>query len=274
VAFAADGRGCAVGGSGVIVATDDAGTRWRTVPSPVTTALYDVSLDAEGPGWAVGAAGTVLRTEDAGATWSAQQPGVDTDTELNAVRTLGAERAVAVGGDAWGQGRAVVLTTVDAGRSWRAAHVNVWGELRDVAFSGALEGCAVGADFGPDGDRLSGVIVRTLDGGATWTQVAATPAALQAVVFVDALHGWAGGGDGALWRTSDGGLTWTESTPVTATDVYCLATADPTHLWLGGGGGAILFTAGAAQDEPAPVTALPATSGPTPARLRAARLRD
>jgi hypothetical protein len=181
-----------------------------------------------------------------------------------------------VGGDAWGQGRAVVLTTSDGGLSWRVVQVDVWGELRDVAFSRDLEGCAVGADYGPDGDRLSGAIVRTTDGGATWIQVAATPTALQAVVFVDALHGLAGGGGGALWRTSDGGLTWREVTPVTATDVYCLAAADFTHLWLGGGGGAILFPAGAAQDEPAPpVVALSAAGGPSPVRLRdILRLRD
>ena len=55
---------------------------------------------------------------------------------------------------------------------------------------------------------------------------------------------------------------------MTATDVYCLAAADATHLWLGGGGGAILFTAGAAQDEPAPPVVLPATRGAALTGLR------
>ena len=170
-----------------------------------------------------------------------------------------------MGGDAWGQGHAVVLTTADGGGSWSHAQVGIWGELRDVAFTSALEGCAVGADYGPDGDILSGVIVRTVDGGATWIKAAATPTALHAIAFVDPLHGWAGGGGGALWRTSDGGATWTEAVPVTATDVYCLSAADAAHLWLGGGGGAILFTAGGAEDDPVvPPAALPTAGSPDP----------
>ena len=172
VAFAADGRGCAVGAAGVIVATGDAGTRWDLVPSPVTSALYDVALTPPAPGgpWAPPGPCCARRRRRHVA---AQHPAWTPTPKSTPYARSGDERAVAVGGDASGQGRAVVLLIANVGRSWRTAQVDVWGELRDVAFSGALEGCAVGADDGADGDQLTGAIVRTADGGATWTQVAA-----------------------------------------------------------------------------------------------------
>jgi photosystem II stability/assembly factor-like uncharacterized protein len=278
VCFAADGRGSAVGAGGTAIRTAGGGAAWTRAAAPTQADLFDVDLAPDGSGWAVGATATVLRTEDAGATWRAQLPVVDADTDLEAVRALGSGRAVVVGGDAWGQGHAVVLSTADGGQSWSAVQVpDMWGELQDVAFSAALDGCAVGSDYGPDGDFLSGVILRTVDGGASWTKVAAVPTALQTVVFLDPLHGWAGGGGGALWRTEDGGFTWREALPVTATDVYGLTAADAAHLWLAGGGGAILFTDGGAQEDPVvpPPVVLPKAGNPTLDDLRhPARLRD
>ena len=135
------------------------------------------------------------------------------------------------------------------GRSWKW---DVWGELRDVAFSSPLEGCAVGGDYGPDGDWLTGVVLRTQDGGANWARVAVCPEALEAVAFVDALHGWAAGARGTLLRTIDGGTSWQPVLPVTATGAYALASGGPDRLWLAGGGGTILFSAEGAWVDPAP----------------------
>ncbi len=48
----------------------------------------------------------------------------------------------------------------------------------------------------------------TSDGGANWTRQYAGSAALNQVDFVDGEHGWAAGGD-TLLRTVNGGATWT-----------------------------------------------------------------
>src|SRR6266851_4828376 len=60
----------------------------------------------------------------------------------------------------------------------------------------------------------AGTILRTVDGGATWTfQASGTTKTLNGVSFVDADTGWAVGGtlaySGTIVRTTNGGATWT-----------------------------------------------------------------
>src|SRR5262249_38400098 len=55
-----------------------------------------------------------------------------------------------------------------------------------------------------------GTILRTTDGGATWTpQSSGTTRFLRGVSFADANTGWAVGDGGTILRSSDGGVTWT-----------------------------------------------------------------
>ena len=234
--------------------------------------LLDVALEPDGSGWAVGDTGTALSTQDGGATWEDRRVDLDGDLDLRAVCSPDGDRAVAVGGDPWGQGRGVVASTSNGGASWLVAEVDVWGELRDVVFTSPLDGCAVGGDYGPDGDWLTGVVLRTWDGGADWARVAVCPEALQAIAFIDAAHGWAAGAQGALLRTIDGGATWQPVVPVTATGAYALASGGPDRLWLAGGGGAILFTAEGAWVDPLPPQPLPRL--PQPHSLTLADLTD
>lgn len=56
-----------------------------------------------------------------------------------------------------------------------------------------------------------GTIIKTTDGGQTWTKVSTSPGvALQSVYFLDANHGWAAG-NYTVVTTSDGGNTWTST---------------------------------------------------------------
>ena len=48
----------------------------------------------------------------------------------------------------------------------------------------------------------------TSDGGGSWTRQYAGHANLDQVDFIDGQHGWAAGGD-TLLRTTDGGASWT-----------------------------------------------------------------
>src|SRR6516162_5102963 len=59
-----------------------------------------------------------------------------------------------------------------------------------------------------------GAILRTRDGGATWTQQpSGTAATLNAVSFTDANTGTVVGLGGTILRTTDGGATWTSQWP-------------------------------------------------------------
>ncbi|MBC8125350.1 MAG: hypothetical protein H7X70_06415, partial [Candidatus Kapabacteria bacterium] len=74
-------------------------------------------------------------------------------------------------------------------------------DLTDVQHTSANTFIAVG---------LAGTIVKTTDGGNTWTQqTSGVTNWLQGVSFLDANIGTAVGGDGTIIRTIDGGTTWT-----------------------------------------------------------------
>ncbi len=61
------------------------------------------------------------------------------------------------------------------------------------------------------GVGVHGIIVKTIDGGNTWsTQISGTTVGLTSVGFTDANNGWAGGPK-VLLKTSNGGSTWTSS---------------------------------------------------------------
>ena len=55
----------------------------------------------------------------------------------------------------------------------------------------------------------SGTILKTSDGGATWTrQQTGISGNLASVSFTDALTGWTSGANGTVLKTTDGGLHW------------------------------------------------------------------
>lgn len=159
--------------------------------------------------------------------------------------------------EAWDQNQAVghsaPVTITVSGASWELQAPRFSGlnseTLEDVSMISPLEGWAVGDQ---------GIIVRTTNGGASWTrQTSNTTDPLNAVSFADAQHGvivgntslytvnggqtwlggsgpggsmysvdmidantaWACGGGGVIYKTVDGGQTWfTQSTPIVGFD--------------------------------------------------------
>jgi photosystem II stability/assembly factor-like uncharacterized protein len=100
-----------------------------------------------------------------------------------------------------------------------------------------------------------GTILRTLDGGSTWTpQSSGTPEDLNAVFFLTPSRGWAVGTNGTILSTSNGGAAWTlrhfeylspSNLPITPsfTDVRFLSDARGTLVGNTKEGGVILTTA-------------------------------
>ncbi len=80
-----------------------------------------------------------------------------------------------------------------------------------------------------------GMIFKSADGGATWTQqTSPTASQLNDVWFTDATHGWAVGSAGTIISTTDG-TNWTLLAPaittVALTGVSCIG----SNVWVGGG---------------------------------------
>src|SRR5216684_6752796 len=88
-----------------------------------------------------------------------------------------------------------------------------------------------------------GTIVRTSDGGNTWTlQPSGTVHDLRGVSFVDAYTGTAVGFSGTILRTADGGETWTQQTSGTLNDLYGVSFVDASIGAAVGAAGTILTT--------------------------------
>ncbi len=98
----------------------------------------------------------------------------------------------------------------------------------------------------------AGLIMKTNDGGATWTpQGGASQTFFDAVVFADARTGWACGqdsttGDAAMYGTTDGGATWAPQAlplaPGNGRELTSICALDALDLYAVGTGGAILHS--------------------------------
>lgn len=174
------------------------GVTSEAVIAPLATKSLLLDVAPAGPRLvAVGERGHVLVSEDDGASW-VQSP-APTRATLTGVHFHDAERGWAVGHDA------VILRTLDGGRSWQQVHAAPEEErpLLDVWFRDATNGFAIGA---------YGYFLVTGDGGESWTA---------GKVSEDDFHlnhiSSAGGGRlyiaaeaGFLYRSDDAGKTWGE----------------------------------------------------------------
>lgn len=85
--------------------------------------------------------------------------------------------------------------------AWQRHASPVADDLHDVFFLDDAHGWIVA--------HQSGAVLRTADGGATWSvQARLEPGFLESVRFVDARMGWICGDRGRLYRTMDGGAIW------------------------------------------------------------------
>ena len=210
-------RGVAVGYYGTILVSEDAGSKWKQVPSGTKELLASISFPDADHGWAVGSNGVILATADGGLTWKQQVSG--TTNYLLGVYFVTPQKGWAVG--EFG----TILHSQDGGASWQ---VQPSGEadllLEGVRFLNEKKGFVVG-EFGS--------VMTTSDGGASWTSVlkraeeildieslGALRPTLYSLDFQDDKIGVAVGVSGCMLRTPDGGKTWKNITPLTTNHLY------------------------------------------------------
>src|SRR5262249_667413 len=129
--------------------------------------------------------------------------------------------------------------TADGGNSWGPQTSNTGRDLLGVLFQDQQRGFIVGQD---------GVIMRTMDGGATWTfPQSPSTATLWALAFVHSQIGCPVAecdalGQGTSLHTPDGGTTWPPQNTFTSNFLYGVAAFDPQTGVIVGGGGTLLRT--------------------------------
>ncbi len=155
-------------------------------------------------------------TATASAQWIHQNP-VPTGQTLRDVAWATPSMMMAVG-DA-----ATIHRSSDGGATWKQVHgseVDIWGTgLKDAFYAvhAANEEVILAATY-------LGAIVRTMNGGDTWSVVCALPSQhLFCFDFLDDQVGIAGGSNGHVMRTTDGGRTWHARTATMYGHYYSVA---------------------------------------------------
>jgi len=222
---------------------------WTPQPSGTSERLRGVSAVSDQAAWASGNRGTVVRTTDGGAHWAVVSPDA-TGLDFRDIEALDADTAFVLSIGPGDTSR--IYKTTDGGRTWALQFTNPDPKAfyDAIAFWDARSGLAVG-------DPVDGkfTVVRTIDGGRTWTRVppANVPDALPGdgafaasgtcLTVSGSSHAWFGTGGAArarVFRSTDKGLTWAVAdTPVAAgnasSGIFSLAFSDALHgLAVGG----------------------------------------
>ncbi len=252
-------RAIVVGYAGKILLTEDGGFRWEQIPSGTELALYRIRFVNPQVGWISGQEGLILHTTDGGRTWVRQ--GTPTRVNLFSVSFADEQYGWAVGDLSLG------IRTRDGGRSWslhRVAAAEDRGKrsaeeaiieqepiLYDVYFADREHGWVVG-EFGK--------LLRTIDGGETWSSHEATLLGEEIVDVLDipTFFGISArtsrelvvaGLEGKVARSVDGGQTWrldSVESPFPVVDpLFVPFLFDDGFGWVAGASGQILRRAGA-----------------------------
>ncbi len=226
--------GFAVGDGAQVLRTTDGGLSWQFVVPPGSgPRLWAVGFAGASTGMYGGELGTLALTQDGGTSWS---PAADAACfTVEAIDALDGLRAWTT--DTGGR----VDRTVDGGITWTPAAVDGFGgfgQVHDLDFADASRGWAVGHDASFSVE-YTGVISRSLDGGATWQaqwtepqSIVESVAALSAQTAVAAGYNLDSGG--FVLRTENGGATWTDHAPSLAA-FGALSFLDAQRGWLTGG---------------------------------------
>ncbi|MEM8889394.1 MAG: YCF48-related protein [Bacteroidota bacterium] len=195
----------AVGDSGTILRSFDAGENWNYQPFPgLSSNLNGVFFPTPDFGAIVGdsfppfGGPPIITSSDSGVSFSpfGQDPNL-ADFSFNSVfiPKKNPAKAVLVGN------RGTIVSTTNAGANWKIPISPVTVAIKDVWFFTDDDGFATGP---------GGVLLRTNDCGDTWTQIVSpSNRDINTVVFPDSTRGYFGGGFGGMFRTDDGGLTFT-----------------------------------------------------------------
>ena len=104
----------------------------------------------------------------------------------------------------------VILRTTDGGANWTTVHTT--NTLTDIVWKiQRLDAQRWFASIYSEPTNDDTRMLRSTDGGLSWEQILVSDeyTYVEAIGFMDALHGWTGGED-RLWETADGGASWQE----------------------------------------------------------------
>ena len=171
--FVSSRKGWAVNSDGKIIFTENAGDNWQPVCSDADAYFRCMSMTSSGGGW-VGAIQPrdrrLWHSED-GQEWAAidDQLLPRHPTAICGICTVG-EDVIYASGTQYPDRPAAIMKSSNGGGHWSLIDMDAHADLLiDIYFTDDENGWVVGGKGGDRYDMLKPVVLRTTDGGATWT---------------------------------------------------------------------------------------------------------
>ncbi len=235
----------AAGDDGAVVKTTDGGTNWQLLHFPRPISSQSLQFTDHLNGWVTGVYSDsvyLFSTSDGGSTWFTQfssrgaiisfsfpdafHTWLGIDSSLYRSTNGGTSWQLLYSGFSfvqlhfdnanagWGIGNEFFLRTTDGGSSWVTTIVNLGlGEssLQQCRFVDTTVGWMIGRLT--NSNYLSGHVLKTTDGGATWQQQLTFSGAFDYLCFTDIDPVsrdvcWTVASDGSLYKTTNGGANW------------------------------------------------------------------
>ena len=233
--------------NGLVLHTVDGGENWESQSLPSSSPVYGVFFTDPENGWATGGyshpypnvytTAVIFSTNNGGQTWELQyeQDYAPIQTEIFFINE---NKGFSIGDGS-------IRSTSDGGNSWSNSYSSQPYSFSDITFIDENRGWAVGLY---NGLPHAPAVVRTMDGGNTWTAETLSSFGeekLNGVCFQDELNGWAVGGElynnayPVIIRTTDGGESWTSENPNTNQVLNGVWYAN-NNVWAVGRGGVII----------------------------------
>ena len=214
-----------------VVLPASAAAGWAPLPNaPATGSHEDVFFANPQVGWVVNGVGHINRTTDGGATWELQE---DEPSYLRSVGFADTLKGWAGSLD----GVPLLYATTDGGDNWTPVLNIPAPQPTGICGIWVVNESVVYACGKYDGS--SARVIKTTDGGASWTSQDLVPLANTLIdcFFFDADHGFVVGAIGVgsgrqavILATTDGGATWTTRHTTDRTAEWCWKISFPTAL--------------------------------------------
>jgi photosystem II stability/assembly factor-like uncharacterized protein len=223
--------------------------------------LVAVFFTSSERGFVAGDNGYLALTDDGGRNWSRQA--LNTKEDISEIYFRNDDNGYLVAGKD-------MFLTKNGGRSWQKTLIfNPDGfkgnipEFLSIRFADKKLGVAIGSLLnkgGKDARVVDSIVMRTKDGGETWSRVAVpSKKELFHLDFVNDSRGWIVGDDGLILTTFDGGTNWQTQKSGTTKGLYNVDFRDSNNGFAVGENGLILRTENGGETWETVKTSFPKT---------------
>lgn len=214
---------------------------WVAHPPTGKVDLVAVFFTSSDRGFVAGDDGFLSSTNDGGKTWTRYF--LNTNENINEIYFRNDNNGYLVAGR-------LLFITQDGGRTWQETRIyrtsdfkNGVPELISIRFSDKKRGLAIGSIVNKNDEIVDSLVMKTDDGGETWTRVIIpTKAELFHLDFNGNSHGWIVGDKGLILATQDGGTTWRMQRSGVTRALFSVDFRDDNEGFAVGGGGTIIRT--------------------------------